>query len=120
MTALATGFQPRYIYCKGGHYLNKCELFLKLPVSKRVQFVKTYNVCFNCLAPFHQRINCKNTVKCHKCKKSGHHTLLYFENYSDSKSDSDKFEKNSTNGSGLSVATKVFQSCCFCLYKCRW
>ena len=108
MTVLTLGFQLLCIYCKGSHYLNKCESFLKLSVSKCVQFVKTNYVCFNCLNPFHQRINCKSTVKCHKYKKSGHHTLLHFENYSNSKSDRDKFKKISTNASGLSTAANVF------------
>ena len=42
-------------------------------------------------------------------QKTGHHALLHFENYSDSKSDRDKFEKNSTNASSLSAASKIFQ-----------
>ena len=86
VTVLASSFQPQCIYCKGSHYLSKCEPFLKLPLSKRVQFVKSNNDCFNSLAIFHQRNNCKSIIKCHKCKKRGQHTMLLFESFSDSKS----------------------------------
>ena len=66
--------------------------------------------CCNCLAPFHQRINCKSTVKSQKCqKKNVHHRFFHFEYCCDWKSESDKFEKNSTSSNSLSGTSKVFQ-----------
>lgn len=52
-----------------------CKSFLEMPVSTRIEQVKTKKVCLNCLRPDHIAINCKSQ-KCRKCGKS-HNTLLH-------------------------------------------
>ncbi|GFX80512.1 integrase catalytic domain-containing protein [Trichonephila clavipes] len=63
------------------HTLSSCNTFLKLSVQGRSDFVKTNNVCFNCLTQFHSVETCKSKFRCKKCKKP-HHSLLRIENAS--------------------------------------
>ncbi|GFT44385.1 integrase catalytic domain-containing protein [Trichonephila clavipes] len=44
-------------------------------------FVKTNNVCFNCLTQFHSVKTCQSKFRRKKCKKP-HHSLLHIENVS--------------------------------------
>lgn len=104
VTLVASGFQSQCAYCQGSHCLSKCDAFLNLSVQKRLNFVKSNNICFNCLTQFHRKSTCKSTNKCRKCKKS-HHTLLHFENMSEPKPSHAKEDANS----GLSALAKVFQ-----------
>ncbi|GFY67246.1 integrase catalytic domain-containing protein [Trichonephila inaurata madagascariensis] len=76
VTLVASGFQLHCSYCQNNHNLNKCDAFQNLSVQKRVNFVKSNNIGFNCLT-LHRKSACKSTNKCRKCGKS-HHTLLHF------------------------------------------
>ena len=76
ITLLASEIQQCPI-CQGNHVLCKCDAFQKLSVQKRVDFVKSKGICFNCLNQFHRASSCKSKFKCRKCQKS-HHTLLHF------------------------------------------
>ncbi|GFT71915.1 integrase catalytic domain-containing protein [Trichonephila clavipes] len=81
VTLVASNAQSQCPLCNGDHTLSSCDTFLKLSVQGRSDFVKTNNVCFNCLTQFHSVKTCKSKFRCKKCKKP-HHSLLHFENVS--------------------------------------
>ncbi|GFS72039.1 DUF1758 domain-containing protein [Trichonephila clavipes] len=78
---VASKAQSQCPLCNAEHTLSRCDTFLKLSVQGRSDFVKTNNVCFNCLTQFHSVKTCKSKFRCKKCKKP-HHSLLHFENVS--------------------------------------
>ncbi|GFX83319.1 integrase catalytic domain-containing protein [Trichonephila clavipes] len=108
VTLVASGFQLHCSYCQSNHNLNKCDAFLNLSVQKRVNFVKSNNICFNCLTKFHRKSACKSTNKCRKCGKS-HHTLLHFMTPSEPNSSIPREDNNSV----LSASAKVFHPVVF-------
>ncbi|GFU62858.1 DUF1758 domain-containing protein [Trichonephila clavipes] len=81
VTLVASKAQSQCPSCNGDHTLSRCDTFLKLSVQGRSDFVKTNNVCFNCLTQFHSVKTCKSKFRCKKCKKP-HHSLLHIENVS--------------------------------------
>ncbi|GFV84151.1 uncharacterized protein TNCV_3038121 [Trichonephila clavipes] len=81
VTLVASNSQSQCPLCNGDHTLSRCDTFLKLSVQGRSDFVKTNNVCFNCLTQFHSVKTCKSKFRCKKCKKP-HHSLLHIENVS--------------------------------------
>ncbi|GFY77442.1 DUF1758 domain-containing protein, partial [Trichonephila inaurata madagascariensis] len=103
VTLVASGFQLHCSYCQNNHNLNKCDAFQNLSVQKRVNFVKSNNICFNCLTQFHRKSACKSTNKCRKCGKS-HHTLLHFMTPSEPNSSIPRDANNSV----LSASAQVF------------
>ncbi|GFS33645.1 integrase catalytic domain-containing protein [Trichonephila inaurata madagascariensis] len=103
VTLVASGFQLHCSYCQNNHNLNKCDAFQNLSVQKRVNFVKSNNICFNCLTQFHRKSACKSTNKCRKCGKS-HHTLLHFMTPSKPNSSIPRDANNSV----LSTSAQVF------------
>ncbi|GFU71892.1 DUF1758 domain-containing protein [Trichonephila clavipes] len=108
VTLVASGFQLHCSYCQSNHNVNKCDAFQNLPVQKRVNFVKSNNICFNCLTKFHRKSACKSTNKCRKCGKS-HHTLLHFMTPSEPNSSIPRDANNSV----LSASAKVFHPVVF-------
>ncbi|GFY63521.1 integrase catalytic domain-containing protein [Trichonephila inaurata madagascariensis] len=103
VTLVASGFQLHCSYCQNNHNLNKCDAFQNLSVQKRVNFVKSNNICFNCLTQFHRKSACKSTNKCRKCGKS-HHTLLHFMTPNEPNSSIPRDANNSV----LSASAQVF------------
>ncbi|GFU65999.1 integrase catalytic domain-containing protein [Trichonephila clavipes] len=81
VTLVASNAQSQCPLCNADHTLSRCDTFLKLSVQGRSDFVKTNNVCFNCLTQFHRVKTCKSKFRCKKCKKP-HHSLLHIENVS--------------------------------------
>ncbi|GFW21155.1 integrase catalytic domain-containing protein [Trichonephila clavipes] len=79
VTLVASNAQSQCPLCNAEHTLSRCDTFLKLSVQGRSDFVKTNNVCFNCLTQFHSVKTCKSKFRCKKCKKP-HHSLLHIEN----------------------------------------
>ncbi|GFX28228.1 integrase catalytic domain-containing protein [Trichonephila clavipes] len=78
---VACNVQSQCPLCNAEHTLSRCYTFLKLLVQGRSDFIKTNNVCFNCLTQFHSVKTCKSKFRCKKCKKL-HHSLLHIENVS--------------------------------------
>ncbi|GFU26833.1 DUF1758 domain-containing protein [Trichonephila clavipes] len=81
VTLVASNAQSQCPLCNGDHTLSRCDTFLKLSVQGRSDFVKTNNVCFNCLTQFHSVKTCKSKFRCKKCKKPDY-SLLHIENVS--------------------------------------
>lgn len=46
-----------------------------VPERKRKFFEKSFGRCFNCLARDHRRAQCRDPVRCWKCKASGHYSF---------------------------------------------
>lgn len=65
------------LICKGGHFLSKCDQFLKLQPPARFDVVKKYKLCQNCLSAQHLVKNCSSRFNCFQCHKN-HHSLLHF------------------------------------------
>lgn len=75
-------FVSKYYYCpvcKANHHLSKCPQFLELSVSERKDQVRSNNFCYGCLGSGHPLKGCTLNLKCEKCHKIDHHTLLHFE-----------------------------------------
>lgn len=75
-----------------------------MTIQKRLEFVKSNNVCFNCLAQFHAYKSCKSKFRCRTCKKP-HHTLLHIER--DNQRGRQTTENVSTTR-GLSINAPIF------------
>lgn len=69
--------KPQCPCCKSEHYINQCEKFLKMNYSSKTEFVKSNNLCFNCLKSGHSSLKCMSSC-CRKCNRK-HHTLLHNE-----------------------------------------
>ena len=66
-------------YCKKQrHTINVCNLFLEKTLPKRVDIVKSLNLCYGCLSSGHQSRNCRNRLECSKCR-GNHPTCLHRE-----------------------------------------
>lgn len=50
---------PFCTFCKGSHYIDKCDQFLKLPPSERKTFAKSHGLCYGCLRRGHLYKECK-------------------------------------------------------------
>lgn len=64
--------------CCDKHRLMFCQEFNKMNITKRYQFVKEKNLCFNCLSNSHQSMNCTSKSRCKTCQKA-HHSMLHFD-----------------------------------------
>ena len=60
----------------GRHPLYVCRKFKSLSAEKRMNLVRTHQLCFNCLHSGHFTQQCSSNRKCRECRKS-HHTLLH-------------------------------------------
>lgn len=76
------------VLCKKPHYIAFCCSFQEKPVSERREFVRTQNLCYNCLGN-HKIHSCLSKKVCRSCQ-GRHHSLLHSEETTDSSnSDSD-------------------------------
>ena len=67
---------PKCPICGGAHKVSYCERFLSYSVDARIDCVKNYKICYNCLAVGHFVHNCKSRFTCQVCHKN-HHSLLH-------------------------------------------
>ncbi|XP_047543217.1 uncharacterized protein LOC125075548 [Vanessa atalanta] len=64
--------------CHENHFINQCNRFSLMKPKERQEFVQTAKLCFNCLAPTHAVVKCRQPFRCKKCGRR-HHTMLHFE-----------------------------------------
>ncbi|XP_060800865.1 uncharacterized protein LOC132901873 [Amyelois transitella] len=64
------------VRCKDTHTLCHCKDFIKMEPTERREFVKTNDLCFNCLVPGHSALKCRLPVSCRICRRR-HHSLLH-------------------------------------------
>lgn len=62
--------------CNEGHTLSHCKQFGKRSPEQRSEWIRSNNLCFNCLAPGHSVRQCRIPTCCRLCKRR-HHTLLH-------------------------------------------
>ena len=96
-------------YCKkNNHSLENCWSLKKLPISERLKYLRTKNVCFGCLKTAkHVSKDCKCRLTCNKCQRR-HPTVLHddkasksegpTESSSQDKSTKDNNDSNATCG----------------------
>ena len=70
------------LLCNKPHYISRCEHFLNKTMPERKQFLKSSNLCSNCLGK-HQIKNCTSSYRCFLCKAK-HYTLVHSDSYSSS------------------------------------
>ncbi|XP_037049571.1 uncharacterized protein LOC119083867 [Bradysia coprophila] len=58
------------------HTIGSCPRYVKLDLESRLQFIKSKNLCFNCLRVGHSLKNCKSRSTCQQCHKN-HHTSIH-------------------------------------------
>ena len=80
--------------CDGAHYLYKCDDYKSKSDAERLNFVKSKQLCFNCLGSGHGVKNCSSKRSCfiHSCNKR-HHTSIHqalLQGKSDSRKDQNK------------------------------
>ncbi|CAB3238247.1 unnamed protein product [Arctia plantaginis] len=63
--------------CNGDHYVYHCKKFGDMSTKERQDFVQQSKLCFNCLAPSHTVVRCRQAACCRTCGRR-HHTLLHF------------------------------------------
>jgi len=64
--------------CQKSHYIFKCKKFLQLVSAKRLQLVKSYRLCTNCLSALHTSSACTSKYSCRHCS-ARHHSLLHLD-----------------------------------------
>ncbi|KAH9644287.1 hypothetical protein HF086_003786 [Spodoptera exigua] len=88
---------------KDNHKLANCKRFAGLDIEKRRNFVQTNGLCYNCLGANHSVYACRQSSRCHICKRK-HHSLLHLKNVSKSGGDSNNPDQV-VESSGSAVTT---------------
>ncbi|XP_059062777.1 uncharacterized protein LOC131855518 [Achroia grisella] len=72
----ATTTEKTCFMCKENHTLCHCKEFAKMDPQQRSHYVKTNNLCYNCLLPGHTVFKCRIAMTCRICHRR-HHSLLH-------------------------------------------
>ena len=99
------------VFCKcEDHYSDQCRIITD--IDTRREILKKRNICFKCLKPGHIKKNCRNKIKCFRCKaEENHHTALcYPENYSQHTTNSDQNNSSITPPANEQTATCLVKS----------
>lgn len=62
--------------CTESHTISHCKEFGRQTPAQRSEYIKTNNLCYNCLAPGHSVRQCRIPTCCRLCRRR-HHTLLH-------------------------------------------
>ncbi|KAJ2941115.1 hypothetical protein O0L34_g10350 [Tuta absoluta] len=82
--------------CKDKHTLCHCKDFISMDMPNRIEYVKTNNLCFNCLAPGHSARKCRLNMSCRICHKR-HHTMVHQTQAMTSPNQPDNIQAHHTN-----------------------
>ncbi|KAJ0169346.1 hypothetical protein K1T71_015230 [Dendrolimus kikuchii] len=72
----STSALPICTKCEESHTLSHCKEFSKLEPKDRSEFVRSKNLCYNCLIEGHSAWKCRVPSSCRICKRR-HHSLLH-------------------------------------------
>lgn len=86
--------------CKGSHKLYKCDTFNRLSATERLNHVKRFKLCTNCLSAGHGVAACQSR-NCMKCPVK-HHTILH-ESFQQSQSTQPHSSNNQANVASLAA-----------------
>ncbi|CAB0005268.1 unnamed protein product, partial [Nesidiocoris tenuis] len=67
---------PCCFVCKGSHAIRDCSLFKSLSPSQRLEKLKKFPGCTNCLHVSHKQTQCSSSWNCRFCQKR-HNSLLH-------------------------------------------
>ncbi|CAH2083814.1 unnamed protein product [Euphydryas editha] len=70
--------QIKCVLCSSDHYIYNCKMFSNMSVHDRQNLIKKSRLCFNCLAPSHSVINCRQSSCCKRCGRR-HHSLIHVD-----------------------------------------
>lgn len=69
--------KKKCIFCSSDdHFITSCPKYLILELEARIQFIKSKNLCFNCLKLGHALRSCKSKATCQQCGRN-HHTSIH-------------------------------------------
>ncbi|GFU96482.1 DUF1758 domain-containing protein [Trichonephila clavipes] len=68
------------VCCTESHPLYKHAVYLKLPVNKSIDLIKTNNLCLNCLSPSQRAKDCKPRFVCLESRKKPIIKRYYIQN----------------------------------------
>lgn len=88
--------------CRKDHPLRRCVKFKKMTASARLEMVKRYKYCENCLAHSHRMLKCRSIERCKQCGDR-HHTLLH------RKSTSTTVQRSSRANTATLIPTVIIQ-----------
>lgn len=97
--------------CNENHKLYHCGSFLSKSLSERIESVKQFELCTNCLRK-HSFLSCKSKGRCFKCKEK-HHTCLH--PLEDSESNDVNIYTSAETGGPSELASAASHSCAVCL-----
>lgn len=63
--------------CQKDHSLHRCPIYIELAVAKRIEFIKSKALCFNCLQPYYENHKCSK-YPCQTCRRK-HHTSIHMD-----------------------------------------
>ncbi|XP_061728871.1 uncharacterized protein LOC133533829 [Cydia pomonella] len=86
------------IKCNDNHTLSHCKDFASMDVAERNDYVKTNNLCYNCLLSGHSVFKCRLPTSCQICHKR-HHSLLHHTKNEDIKAHLNQMEENNDDDS---------------------
>ena len=67
------------LHCENGeHPLAACDTIAKLQHRERTDILKSKGLCWGCLKPGHQRIECRYKATCKQCLRN-HPTILHYD-----------------------------------------
>lgn len=69
--------QLKCVFCKGDHFVTKCDGFLKKNVAQRIDWAREKRCCLNCFGT-HKTFDCKSKFSCRTCSKR-HSTILHLD-----------------------------------------
>ncbi|UYV83406.1 hypothetical protein LAZ67_23000906 [Cordylochernes scorpioides] len=67
---------PLCLICKGKHWIQDCAGWRSMTVTKRMDEIRKFNVCFRCLRVGHMRATCRTQIRCLYCR-GPHHIALH-------------------------------------------
>lgn len=70
-------------FCDESHPLFSCQAFKDVSVETRRAFIKSKQLCYNCLSKSHVVSNCQSEYSCKTCQNR-HHSLLHETSQNDS------------------------------------
>ena len=80
------------------HPLHACPKWLGYSITQRLNYVRTKNLCNNCLSAGHATAECRSTYRCRDCEQP-HHTTIHQANSTPSTSTPSSTQSNQVNHS---------------------
>ncbi|XP_065356116.1 uncharacterized protein LOC135950508 [Calliphora vicina] len=97
-------------YCQSkDHFVGNCASYLALPVPRRFDFVKSSNLCINCLRKGHMVSKCISKSRCRTCRVS-HHTSLHNQSSQTSDSSNSSLQRHTFSNPSFQQRSSSAQS----------